>query len=62
MARKPKFRRVPDVFTNEIRLRMEFLNSQAPEISRIYFCSDPKTNDSLYAVYKKNDNILLDIV
>ena len=61
MARKPKYRRVPDVFSNEIRLRMEFLNQQAPEISKINFCSESRTEDSLYAYYKKNDDIILDV-
>jgi uncharacterized Tic20 family protein len=63
MARKQKYRRVPDVFSNEIRLRMEFLNQQAPEINKIKFCSDSSINDdSLYRYYKKSDDIILDIV
>jgi len=62
MARKSKYRRVPDVFSNEIRLRMEFLNQQAPEISKISLCSNSVEIDSLYTYYKKGDDIILDIV
>jgi len=63
MARKPQYRRVPDVFSNEIRLRMEFLNQQAPEISKITICNNSiDTDDSLYRYYKKSDDIILDIV
>lgn len=62
MARKPNYRRVPDVFLNEIRLRMEFLNSQSPEISKLNFCSNPSDEESLYIYYKKNDELILDIV
>lgn len=63
MSRSPKYRRVADVFTNEIRLRMEFLNQQAPEISKFECCGRTSMpENSLYALYKKNDNITLDML
>lgn len=62
MSRKPNFRRAPDVFTNEIRLRMEFLNQEAPDISKLKICGVREDEDLLYKYYKKSDNIILDIV
>ena len=58
MSRKKKYRRNADVFMNEIRLRMEFLNQESPNIETFFNCDISNGCcgfDNDYS-HKKNDN------